>query len=201
MTISKNQAVQDWLRQHPQRFRTTSHYISYLTSALSFLVELGNLKGNALFVGDKKEHALIFNKYVKGTPHSFLQCRWVPGLLTNSSQHMGTQQAHKTLAHIVKSRPSSPLRGRALKMFESRETLYEHLNVQIPDVVIFLGSESQLLRIAQECHKVNRPLIACCPTRKYVNHVTYPILQSSSIRNVHFLTKIFVHALTKAQNS
>lgn len=193
--------AREWIRQgfgkekNPKGFRGVSQSTQSLVRALSFLSEIGQLKGKALFVGDKPEHGLLFHEYLADTPHSYLSCGWVPGLLTNSSQHECTQQAHQVLARILKEKPRA-LRGRAAKIFESREHIYAHINDLKPDVIIFLGDEDYRSGALQECHKLQIPTVALCKTPLWASQVTYPVFFQTSIQIVHKLTKLFRNALS-----
>ena len=166
-----------------------------LIRALSFLYEIGQLQGKALFIGDRPEHALLFHEYLSKTPHSYLSCGWVPGLLTNASQHECTQQAHQILASIMRERPRA-LRGRAAKIFESREHIYAHLNDLKPDVIIFLGEEDHRSGALQECQKLQIPTVALCRTPAWSSQVTYPVFFQTSVQIVHKLTKLYKNALS-----
>ena len=166
-----------------------------LTRALSFLEKLGQLQGTALFVGDRDEHARIFDAYLQHTRHSYLSCGWVPGLLTNASQHDCLRQAHKLLSEMAKEKPKA-LRGRAQKIFRARDTVYAHIHTIRPDVVILLGEEDYYTGVLRECQKLHIPTIALCRTPYWAAEVTYPVFFTTSIRIVHLLVKLYVSALT-----
>ena len=179
---------------HNQR-RFASHSTISLTRALSFLERLGKLQGTALFVGDRDEHARIFDAYLPQTRHSYLSCGWVPGLLTNSSQHDCLRQAHKLLSEMAKEKPKA-LRGRAQKIFRARHTIYANIHTIKPDVVILLGEEDYYTGVLRECHKLHIPTIALCRTPYWAAEVTYPVFFKTSIRIVHLLVKLYIAALT-----
>ena len=175
--------------------RFASHSTISLTRALSFLEQLGKLQGTALFVGDRDEHARIFDAYLPQTRHSYLSCGWVPGLLTNSSQHDCLRQAHKLLSEMAKEKPKA-LRGRAQKIFRARHTIYANIHTIKPDVVILLGEEDYYTGVLRECHKLHIPTIALCRTPYWAAEVTYPVFFKTSIRIVHLLVKLYIAALT-----
>ena len=197
----KKGLAREWIRQglgkekNSKQFRGMSQSTQSLIHTLSFLSEVGRLKGKALFVGDKPEHGLLFHEYLAGSHHSYLSCGWVPGLLTNGAQHEGTQQAHQILARILKEKPRA-LRGRAAKIFESREHIYAHMHNLKPDVIIFLGEEDYRSGALQECHKLQIPTVALCKTPSWSSRVTYPVFFHTSIQIVHKLTKLFRNALS-----
>ena len=179
---------------HNQR-RFASHSTISLTRALSFLEQLGKLQGTALFVGDRDEHARIFDAYLPQTRHSYLSCGWVPGLLTNSSQHDCLRQAYELLSEMAKEKPKA-LRGRAQKIFRARHTIYANIHTIKPDVVILLGEEDYYTGVLRECHKLHIPTIALCRTPYWAAEVTYPVFFKTSIRIVHLLVKLYIAALT-----
>ena len=178
-----------------QHKRTASHSTISLTRALSFLEKLGKLQGTALFVGDCDEHARIFDAYLPQTKHSYLSCGWVPGLLTNASQHDCLRQAHKLLSEMAIEKPKA-LRGRAQKIFRARHTVYAHIHTIRPDVVILLGEEDYYTGVLRECQKLHIPTIALCRTPYWAAEVTYPVFLKTSIRIVHLLVKLYTNALT-----
>ena len=200
-TMTNKLSIQkDWLRQgmsENKRLRGMSQSTQSLLHALSFLSEIGQRGGKALFIGDRPEHGLFFHEYLRKTPHSYLSCGWVPGLITNASQHECSQQAHHALARILQERPRA-LRGRAAKIFESRQHVYANIRDLKPDVIIFLGEEDHRSGCLQECQKLHIPTVALCPakgTLLWSSRVTYPVFFQTSIQTVHKFTKLFQKAL------
>ena len=167
-----------------------------LIQALGLLVRIRKKGGHVLFVGSGEEHQILFREYVKPLEHSFITCKWLPGLLTNTTQHEFSHEMYHHLTKMLRMN-STNLQGRASILFEKMGIKYANIRNLIPDTVIFLDHEESSIRGLKECQKAGIPTIAFCQSQNYRDLVTYPLFVKPSLYNVQRILQLSCFALNE----
>lgn len=168
-----------------------------LAQVLGFLTQIQRKNGHILFVGIGEEHRILLQEYILPRGHSYMTCKWLPGLVTNSIQHEFSHQMYHNLAQMIRKDPTV-LRGRASVLFEKMGEKYANILKIIPDVVIFLGYEENFSVGLRECAKMEIPTISFSHSGDETFPTNYPLCIQPSLLNVQQFIKLTCFALDRA---
>lgn len=164
-----------------------------LTHAYNYVQTAAKEKKTFLFVGTKRQASLIVGEEAKKCGASYINKRWLGGILTNWStvqsrveylKELDEKEANGSINKLPK-KEAALLRREHYKLKQNLGGLREMS--QIPDVVIIVDPKRESTAIA-ECRKLKIPIISILDTNCDPNLVDIPIpANDDAVRSIKLI--------------
>jgi len=179
--------------------------IALLEKACNFVTDVIAKGGDVLFVGTKKQAQEAIEQEAKRCDMSFVNQRWIGGMLTN----FGVIQARiDYLVHLEDQKARGILRRlpkkEALKMEKSIQRLNRQMGsfkemTKFPDAIFIVDPSKERIAIAEARH-VGVPTVAIVDTNCNPDEVDYPIpANDDAVRGVKLVCSKIADAVIEGK--
>jgi small subunit ribosomal protein S2 len=177
----------------------------FLAKARSFVSEAASEGQTFLFVGTKKGASTIVSQEAERCGASYVNSRWLGGLLTNwvtikkRVARLKTLEQQELNGDFEKlSKKEVAMLRRQLKNLQSNLGGIKNMS-KLPDVVVVVDQQTESIAL-QECAKLGIPTICIVDTDNDPDGITIPIpANGDSLTSLDLLLKTLSNAILESQ--